>query len=66
MGGYVPNLPLNMRDPYRQLSKRSASEPLNEKDILSMLPNQGQNMCDPAACHLITALNGNCEMQQAT
>lgn len=45
MGGYVPNMPLNARDPYRELSKRPASQPLSEKDVLRMLPNQKCTRC---------------------
>lgn len=51
LGGYVPNLPLAARDPYRELSRRPASEPLTETDLLSMLPNQRNTRCDLPPCY---------------
>lgn len=55
MGSYVPNLPLNARDPYRQLSKRPASDPLNERDLLKMLPNQRCNRDQSEILYILSA-----------
>jgi len=41
VASFVPNMPMAARDPYRELSKRTASQPISEKELVKMLPNEG-------------------------
>eukprot|EP00892_Ulva_mutabilis_P007115 jgi/Ulvmu1/4776/UM020_0061.1 len=55
MGSFVPNLPLAARAPYRELSKRPASEPITEKDLLTMLPNQRNTRDQTEILYILSA-----------